>query len=218
MGDELYQNHDLYQNIDLSFKYYQKALLLDLAKTEINWKIARILWIKQERTFSKEQKKQILELALSHLKPALEKNPADPQIRLWNAIVTGTYLLHTNFLRTLLFLKDTVKNDLDYVLSVNPKEERALFALSFYYQRLPVLLGGKPDYSLQLLQEILLINPNFHRARISLAKIFVKEEQFLAAKEVLEPIFDLPPAEVGYYFRHRKEAEDLLKRTKLAVF
>ena len=216
MGDRFYQHHDFQNNLQLALRYYKKGLELDDSKAEIYWKISRVLWIQQEKTLADNKKKQILEEALKYVEKGVVYHPQNSDIRLWSAIIKGGYVLNQNFGQAILFLKTDVKRDLEFVLSQNPKSTRGLFALGSYYARLPKVLGGNVERGSQLIQESIKVNPNFHRARIGLAKIYLTDKRYNKAIQILEPTLKATVwEENGYALSYKQRAEKLIQQAQL---
>ena len=119
-------------------------------------------------------------------------------------------------MQAILFLKTDVKRDLEFVLSQNPKSTRALFALGSYYARLPKVLGGNVERGSQLIQEAIKVNPNFHRARIGLAKIYLTDKRYNKAIQILEPTLKATVwEENGYALSYKQRAEKLTQQAQL---
>ena len=216
MGDSFYHHHDFQNNIQLALRYYKKGLELDDSKADVYWKISRVLWVEQEKTLADNKKKQILEDALSYIEKGSIYYPENLDIRLWSAIIKGGYILNQNFVQAILFLKTDVKRDLEFVLSQNPKSTRALFALGSYYARLPKVLGGNVERGSQLIQEAIKVNPNFHRARIGLAKIYLTDKRYNKAIQILEPTLKATVwEENGYALSYKQRAEKLTQQAQL---
>ena len=215
IGDQLYKNHDLKNNLKLALKYYRQALTLNYRQNDIYWRIARLLWIEQERELASSRKKELLEEALVYLRKGEKINPDNIDLKLWSAIVNGSYLIHNNFLQAILFLKDDVKSNLEFVIQNDAKSVRAVFALGSYYQLLPEIFGGNPNKTLELFQQSLKLNPNFHRVRLSLAEIYIQNQQLTRAKEVLLPVLKAKEwEEVGYSLEYKKQAKELLSQVE----
>ena len=120
-------------------------------------------------------------------------------------------------MQAILFLKTDVKRDLEFVLSQNPKSTRSLFALGSYYSLLPKLLGGNLERGTQLILESIKINPNFHRARIGLANIYLADKQYNKAIQILEPTLKATVwEENGYALSYKQKAKELIRQAKLA--
>ncbi len=217
MGDSFYHHHDFHNNLQLALRYYKKGLELDGSKAEVYWKISRSLWVEQEKTLADKKKKQILEDALKYVEKGVVYHPQNLDIRLWSAIIKGGYVINQNFVQAILFLKTDVKRDLEFVLSQNPKSTRSLFALGSYYSLLPKLLGGNLERGTQLILESIKINPNFHRARIGLANIYLADKQYNKAIQILEPTLKATVwEENGYALSYKQKAKELIRQAKLA--
>ncbi len=216
MGDQFYHHHYFQTNLQLAFGYYKKALELDDSQVELYWKISRVLWVEQEKTLANKKKNQLLEEALRYIEKGLALYPQNLDIRLWSAIIKGGYVLNQNFVQAILFLKTDVKRDLEFVLSQNPKSTRALFALGSYYSLVPKVLGGNIEKGIQFIQEAIKVNPNFHRARIGLAEIYLKNKQYDEAIQILEPTLKATVwEENGYALSYKQRAEKLIQQAQL---
>ena len=213
MADSLYQHHDFDRNLPLAIQYYKNAFDIDAQKAEVYWKLARALWVRQEKINSKQQKRNILKEAKFYMKQAIVNYPQNTDIRLWNAIINGTNLLHSGLLKSLLFLTDNIKEDLEFVISQRQNSERALCALGVYYLKLPTALGGDLAKSIALFQQSLAANPLFHRANLFLAKAYFKNHQARLAKQNLAVILQSKRSEeIGFLVLFQQEALLLLEQ------
>ena len=213
MGDSLYQYHDFHANFNKATEYYQKAYQLDSEKQQAYWRIARNLWVEQEKITDPKQKRAILKEAQLFVQTAAQKFPKNVDIRLWKAIIDGSYLLYSNFLQSLLFLANSVKEDLEFVIIQRPESARALCALGLYYFLNPVALGGDEQKSIEFLKRTLQVDPQFHRARLYLARVYLKRGEIEQAKQTLLFILKSKNAtENAFLFTFQTRAKELLNR------
>ena len=211
MGDSLYQYHDFHINLEKATEYYQKAHQLDSKQKQTYWKIARNLWVEQEKITDFEKKRKILIEARTFMLTAVEKFPEDVDIRLWKAVIDGSYFLYSNFLQSLLFFANSVKADLEFVITQRPKSARALCALGLYYFLSPTNLGGNEQKSIEFLKKSLQVDTQFHRARLYLARIYLKRGEIEQAKQLLLFILKSKNAtEEAFLFTFQLHARELL--------
>lgn len=212
MGDLLYQNHDFPQNIETAISYYKRALALEKT-ANIYWKLARALWIKQEKEINKATKRKIVLEARVYMKQAIKNYPQNVDIRLWNAIINGTYVRNSGFLESLLFLTEGIKEDLEFVVENRADSARGLVALGAYYYRLPANLGGNLKKAISFFEQSLTADPKFHRANLYLAKAHFKNGQtLLATKNLLAILQSKESEENALLLIFQKEAGTLLKK------
>lgn len=211
MGDYLYQNHDFFQNLETAINYYKNAITLNKNNTDAYWKLARALWVKQEKSQNKKQKKEILVQARSYLKESFAQYPQNIDIRLWKAIINGSYVRNSGFFDSLLFLTRDIKKDIEFVLAKRKDSARALVVLGAYYYYLPIRLGGDLEKAISLFQQALEISPKFHRANLYLAKVYYKKKQILFAVENLSTVLKAKDSEeIAFLYLFQQEAYTLL--------
>jgi tetratricopeptide (TPR) repeat protein len=212
MADLLYQHHYFYQNIDIAIDYYKRAFAQKETE-DIYWKLTRALWIKQEKKYNPEEKKELLVEARRYIKEAVKNYPQNIDIRLWHAIINGSYVRNSEFLESLLFLTEGVKNDLEFVIANRKDSARGLFALGAYYYYLPIGLGGDFKKAITFFQRALEVDPKFHRGNLFLAKAYFQEGQVsLAIKNLTTILKAKDSEEIGFLFAFQSEARLLLEQ------
>ena len=220
MGDLLYQNHDFFRNMEESMNYYKKALDISEDKPDAYWKLARILWVKQEKTPTKDQKKKIMAEARSFIKTAVKKHPQNVDIRLWRAIINraiinSSYIHSAGFLESILFLSKGIKEDLEFVLEKRKDSTRAIVALGTYYYYLPDSFGGDLEKAIFFFKKALELSPKFHRANLFLARAYYKKNKILFAANNLSKVLTSKESEEAAFLHYfQQEAYALLLQYK----
>ncbi|MFZ1744536.1 MAG: tetratricopeptide repeat protein [Nitrospirales bacterium] len=107
---------------------------------------------------------------------------------------------------------NTLKTHARRALELNPHHAPALHMMGMMLEELPWFLGGDQDMAVTYLIQATEVKPDYTRARLDLAKIYIKRQNYRAAREELRHIIDEParsPASGSWQHNHQ-EAQILL--------
>lgn len=107
---------------------------------------------------------------------------------------------------------NTLKTHVRRALELNPRHAPALHMMGMMLEELPWFLGGDPDRAITYLIQATEVRPNYTRARLDLAKIYIKRQNHRAAREELRHIIDEPfeASASGSWQHNHQEAQILL--------
>ncbi|HBP86453.1 MAG TPA: tetratricopeptide repeat protein [Nitrospirales bacterium] len=88
---------------------------------------------------------------------------------------------------------NTLKTHVRRALELNPHHAPALHMMGMMLEELPWFLGGDPDMAITYLIQATEVKPDYIRARLDLAKIYIKRQNLRAAREELRHIIDETP-------------------------
>jgi tetratricopeptide (TPR) repeat protein len=107
---------------------------------------------------------------------------------------------------------NTLKTHVRRALELNPHHAPALHMMGMMLEELPWFLGGDPDMAITYLIQATEVKPDYTRARLDLAKTYIKRRNHRAAREELRHILNEPsgsPASGSWQHTHQ-EAQILL--------
>ena len=107
---------------------------------------------------------------------------------------------------------NTLKTHAQRALELNPKHAPALHMMGMLLEELPWFLGGDPKMALTYLVRATKAKPDYTRARLDLAKAYIKRQNLPAAREELLLIVREPSGSPASLSRQRnlQEAQMLL--------
>lgn len=108
---------------------------------------------------------------------------------------------------------NTLKTHVRRALELNPHHAPALHMMGMMLEELPWFLGGDPDMAVTYLIQATEVKPDYTRARLDLAKIYIKRQNYRAAREELRHIIDEPaqsPVSESRQHHYQQEAKILL--------
>jgi tetratricopeptide (TPR) repeat protein len=108
---------------------------------------------------------------------------------------------------------NTLKTHVRRALELNPRHAPALHMMGMMLEELPWFLGGDSDMAITYLIQATEVKPDYTRARLDLAKTYIKRKNYRAAREELRHIIDEParsPASESWQHNNQQEAQILL--------
>ena len=107
---------------------------------------------------------------------------------------------------------NTLKTHVRRALELNPRHAHALHMMGMMLEELPWFLGGDPEMALSHIIKAIEVKPDYLRARLDLAKIYIKRNNHQAARTELQYIVAAPspsPPSQAWQQQHQ-EARTLL--------
>jgi len=113
-----------------------------------------------------------------------------------------------------LFMVSGLKKAFGRAIELNPKHPTALDALGVLYYELPGFAGGNLDLSENYFKRSIESDPGYTLARLDLAKVYIKQKRWLAARGQLNALLaTVDPKYPGdSELDDKPEARELLKR------
>jgi tetratricopeptide (TPR) repeat protein len=143
---------------------------------------------------------------------AVELAPRDPNAHLWYAINTGRWGLTKGVMRS-LFLLPTIREEIDTILSLDPRNVRGHALAGNTFLEVPALFGGDRAKSEQHFRKALEIDPRFTVARVDLARVLIAGGKYADARRELERVVNetAPAIVADWTVKDRPRARALLE-------
>ena len=120
---------------------------------------------------------------------AVELAPRNAQAHLWYAINTARWGQTKGIMRS-LFLLPTVKREIDTILTLDPRSARGHALAGNVYMEVPRLAGGDRAKAEAYFKKGLEIDPHFTVLRVDLARLYIGDGRYDAARQELMRVVD----------------------------
>jgi len=142
---------------------------------------------------------------------AIQINDADPKAHFFYAANLGSATRLKWVFASLVTIQQ-LQNHVDRALELKEDYSAALHMKGMLLERLPWILGGDSKEALEYLQKAVSVKSNYAKARLDLAKAYIKREKTQEARRELNWIIHMTgPSNYYSWLRHNKpEAEKLL--------
>jgi len=109
------------------------------------------------------------------------------------------------------FTVNTLKKHVRRALELSPDHAPALHMMGMMLEELPWFLGGDKDKAITYLVRATEVKPDYTRARLDLAKIYIKRQNQTAAQaELLKILHERPPSPISESWEQdQREAKNL---------
>lgn len=114
-------------------------------------------------------------------------NDKNPDGHCWWGVAHGR-IGQTRGILNSLFMVPDLKREMARTLELKPDYATALDVLGVMYYELPGFAGGNLDKSEQYLKQGIAADPNYCLLRLDLAKVYVREKRWTAAKSQLNAL------------------------------
>ncbi len=142
-------------------------------------------------------------------------NDKNPDGHMWWGVADGR-IGQTRGVLNSLFMVPELKREFGRTLELDPKHPTALDAFGVLYYELPGFAGGSLDKSEQYLKKGVECDPNYTVIRLDLAKVYVRQKRWLAARAQLEALLATvkPTYPADAELDDKPEARELLEQIK----
>jgi tetratricopeptide (TPR) repeat protein len=120
---------------------------------------------------------------------AVELAPRNAQAHLWYAINTARWGQTKGIMRS-LFLLPTVRREIDTILTLDPRSARGHALAGNVYMEVPPLAGGDRAKAEAHFKKGLEIDPRFTVLRVDLARLYIADGRYAAARQELTRVVD----------------------------
>lgn len=120
---------------------------------------------------------------------AVERAPDSHDAHLWYAINTGRWGQTKGIFRS-LFLLPTVQEEIDVLLTLDPRSPRAHAFAGNVFLELPRVAGGDPSRAEAHFRTALEVDPRFTVARVGLARVHIAAGRYAEARRELQCVID----------------------------
>jgi tetratricopeptide (TPR) repeat protein len=142
-------------------------------------------------------------------------NDQNPEGHMWWGVADGR-IGQTRGVLNSLFMIPELKREFNRTLALDPGHPTAYDALGVLYYELPGFAGGSLDKSEQYFKQGLKCDPNYTLIRLDLAKVYIKQKRWLAARTQLEALLatEKPRYPADTELDDKPEARELLEQIK----
>lgn len=120
---------------------------------------------------------------------AVELAPRSADAHLWYAINTGRWGQTKGIMRS-LFLLPTVQREIETILALDPRSVRAYALAGNVAMEVPRLAGGDRVKAETYFKKGLEIDPRFTVLRVDLARLYIGDGRYTAARQELQRVLD----------------------------
>ncbi|MCL4557478.1 MAG: hypothetical protein M1491_02395 [Deltaproteobacteria bacterium] len=120
---------------------------------------------------------------------AIEVNPGGAMGYFWHAANIGRVSQYKGVLNSLFMLPD-FKKYLGKAYAIDKTDMNILEAYGEMYYELPWIAGGSDKKALEFLNESLKSDPNFTLSMAIMGKVYIKEDQYDKARDILEKVIN----------------------------
>ena len=145
-------------------------------------------------------------------KRAVELAPRDEEAHLWYAINTGRWGQTKGVVRS-LFLLPTVREEIETILSLNPKSARGRALAGNVLMEAPAFAGGDRAQAEKQFRRGIEADPHFTVLRVDLARLLIDGHRYDEARQELTRVLEEPaPTNVAdWTVKDRPRARELLE-------
>lgn len=176
------------------------------------WRLARLYVLFGDNKSSKDEKISRYEAGKSYAEKAKNIDPKCAEAFFWYGVNIGR-VGQTKGVLNSLSLAGPVKEAFEKALSLNSKFAPAMDGLAVWYMEVPGVAGGDLNKSVEYLKKGIGIESNYSLLYVDLAKVYIKQKNYSAAREMLKKCLAITaPYNPGdFYLDDKPEAEKLLK-------
>ncbi len=173
----------------LGLLYANSSFAIDVSELQHKWAVANY------KSTEAEQEKQF-EALISEAEAAVSKNPQDPELLIWDAIIKSTYAGKASGLTALSLVK-AARNSLERAMEIDDMamQGSAYTSLGALYYQVPgwPIAFGSDKKARQLLEKALTINPDGIDSNYFYGDFLVQQKKYEAAKKVLQKALEAAP-------------------------
>ncbi|MBI3029417.1 MAG: tetratricopeptide repeat protein [Candidatus Rokubacteria bacterium] len=178
--------------------------------------LARVCFIWGDiRAASRDQKLEAYDQGREAAKRAVELDPKNAAAHFWYGTNAGRWGQTKGVVRS-LFLLPTVQEEIQAVLSLDPKFTAVYSLAGNVYYEVPGLLGGDLNKAEEMFRRGLELDPKFTSMRVGLAKTLVKRGRIAEARRELQAVLDEkePRNPADWTVKDTRDARALLESIK----
>jgi len=148
----------------------------------------------ENRTKTEEARLAAYEKGRAAAERAIARSPNDQDAHLWYAINLGSWAQVKGLFRSLVTLS-TVRREVDTVLRLDPNNVDAHIMAGSLNREIPGIMGGDEAKAEEHFKTAQRLAPHRSGARIELAKLYIKQDRILEARQELQGVLDEPAPE-----------------------
>jgi tetratricopeptide (TPR) repeat protein len=208
-------NEDL-NNLGKAIDQLNKILDKDPSNLEALILLSRI-WLTYGDVIAKDkgEKLRAFEKGRDIAQKAIELSQKNLDAHFWYTANIGRWGQTMGVLKSLSLLSQ-VREQINLILSYDPKYIPALDVYGVLYYELPRFLGGDLNLSERYLRQALELDPSLTAIRIDLARVLIKRKRYEEARVELNRVLEekQPTFYADWYVKDRKAAKELLVKLK----
>ncbi len=212
-ADNYYQNrHKDYKGYtDQIYNLCKEVLSENANDAGALWRMARLYCLYGDDKTSKQDKLSRYETARGYAEKAKAADVKIPETHFWHGVALGR-IGQTKGVLNSLSMAPGIKADFEKALSLDPKFTPAMDGLAIWYLEVPGFAGGDINKSISYLKKGIGIDPNYTLLYVDLAKVYVKQKNYSAAREQLKRCLAVtnPYNPADFYLEDKPDAQKLL--------
>jgi tetratricopeptide (TPR) repeat protein len=178
--------------------------------------LARVSFIWGDiRATTRDQKLEAYEQGREAARRAIELDPKNAAAHFWYGTNSGRWGQTKGVVRS-LFLLPTVQEEIQIVLTLDPKFTAVYSLAGNVFYEVPGLLGGDLGKAEEMFRKGLELDPRFTGMRVGLAKTLIKKKRIAEARRELEAVLvEKEPRNLAdWTLKDSREARALLESIK----
>jgi tetratricopeptide (TPR) repeat protein len=181
-------------------RYHEDQAVLDRARDALETALARdrqvdtmillsYVWylVGDVRAQTADEKLAAYERGRELGKRAVELAPRNPDAHLWYAINTGRWGQTKGLFRS-LFLVPTLREEIETILTLDPKSVRGHAMAANFYLDVPGPFGGDRAKSEEHFKKAIELDPRFTVVRVDYGRLLIAEKRWADARRELERV------------------------------
>lgn len=213
-AERMWETRDEPGHADKAMALYQRVIEIDARNDTALWQLARSFRWRGDVATSENQKLADYKQMESWAKKAIEADPNSIGGHLMLGVAYGR-IGETQGVMKSLSLISPIKGEMNAVLAKDPRNDVAHHVLGVLYRKVPRLMGGSMEKSIQELEEAIASNPNGTIHYLELAKSHLEKGNKPQAKDSLEKLLAVSnPSDRVQSKMDRVEAQKLLADLK----
>lgn len=189
----------------------EEALEENSSNVDALWRMSRVYAAYGYYAKEKSQKLALYEKAKEYAELAKKADPNSADAYHWYGISLSR-IIQTKGLISAISLGMEVKSSFEKAIELDSRHFIAMCALGIWYYEAPKVAGGDIDKTILWLKKGLSVNPHYTLQYIYLAKAYIKQNKYEAARTQLETCLGItdPFSPADFYTQDKPNAKTLL--------
>ncbi|SVB49359.1 uncharacterized protein METZ01_LOCUS202213 [marine metagenome] len=204
-------NHDLYK-LELLIK---ESLKTFPESDKLFWRLGRVYFKLGEKSNPESEKIQYFTLCMAQTEKAILINTESANGYYFKGLCNGV-LGQTQGIWSSLGIIEPFKNDMEITIRLDPSVEEGgpYRALGNLYLKLPYILGGNLDRSIEYFQKAIQLGTDYGENYLGLAEAYIEKRDFVLARDTLNTLLNmkLRMQKEEFVLKWKTEALNLLRK------
>ena len=193
-----------------------KKTLKTFSKSDkLFWRLGRVYFKLGEKSNTESKKISFFSLCMAQTKKAIEINSHSANGYFFNGLCNGT-LGEAQGIWSSLSIIEPFKNDMETTIRLDPSVEEGgpYRALGNLYLKLPYILGGNIDRSIEYFQKAIQLGTDYGENYLGLAEAYIEKRDFVLARDTLNTLLNmkLRMQKEEFVLKWKTEALNLLRK------